>query len=251
MARRSKVKSTRPSDATVLAQPEEEGSAVAEPVSLVASPLPRNVVLASVIIRNLLAVVGVFFWGWSAPELIVLYFVDTLAIMWGIFTGVMFALFQSERTTLSDRLYWWATALALSAFVVAFISIPLGMPVLFVSAMSSWRPAEALANQGFWLALGLIVLAGLGGAAWRSIQAAEGEEGMRWLKWEFGLVFGRWFVVMAVMYFVGFTLGFIIPGGAAAVMVIVYAAASTITELYPERFVRWIEGRGGGGLKGT
>ena len=91
--------------------------------------------------------------------------------------------------------------------------------------------------QEFRLALVSVVLIGIVGAIFRSFQAASGDAGMRAMKWEFTLVFGRWFVVIAVMY----TLGFLFLRGAAVVMVIVYAVTSVIAELYPRRFVQWFD----------
>ena len=221
----------------LVAAPATAGSVPGRPVD----HLDRRVVVASAILRNAVAIVGVSLLGWSAPEIVVLYFLDTLAAIWGIFTAVMFAFGDGgNRQSLLDRGYWWATALALSALVTAFLAIPLGMPVLFVAAANSWKPFDALAADGFRAALATVVLAGVVGAVFRSFQAAAGESGLHSMKWEFSLVFGRWFVVMAIMY----SLGFLFLRYAAVVMVIAYASISVVTELYPQRFVRFFESRG-------
>lgn len=201
----------------------------------------RRVAVVSVAVRNAVAIIGVLFLGWSAPELVLLYFLDTMAAIWGIFTAVAFGLYHRQRQSLFDLVYWWATALALSFLVAAFIAIPLGMPVLFVAAASSWRLADALAESGFRLALVGIVVLGVVGALARSIQAAAGEAAKRSLKWEFSLVFGRWAVILMAIY----AAIALFQGAAAVVIVIVYAVVSVTIELYPQRFVELFgNGRG-------
>lgn len=217
----------------IVAPPVAAGSVMGWPVGMP----DRRVVVASVILRNAVAVVGVLFLGWSGPEIVVLYFLDTLAAVWGIFTGVMYELGVGARQSLFDRAYWWGTALALSLLVTAFLALPLGMPVGFVAAASGWQPLDSLATEGFRMALVAVVVAGLVGALFRTFQASAGEAGMRTLKWEFSLVFGRWFVFVAIIY----TVGMLFFRYSAVVMVIVYAAISVVTELYPQRFVRWID----------
>lgn len=200
-------------------------------------PYDRRVAVASVAVRNVVAIIGVLFLDWSAPELIVLYFLDTMAAIWGIFTAVMFGFLHSQRQSLLDLVYWWATALALSFLTAAFIAIPLGMPVFFVAVVSSWRLTDALAASGFRLALAGVVVMGVAGALARSLQATAGEAGMRSLKREFSLVFGRWVVVLIAIY----TAIGLFQGAAAVVIVIVYAVASVAIELYPQRFLNLFE----------
>lgn len=228
-------------------QPDEEQEQLQPDVSLGEGlpgwPFPppdRRAAAVNIVVRNAVAIFGVLFLGWSGAEIVVLYFLDTLAALWGIFTAVTYGLYVSKRQSGFDRLYWWATALALGAFLSAFLAIPLGMPVLFVAAANSWRPADALAAEGFRLALVGVVVVGLAGALLRSLQAAQGEAGMRSLRWEFTLVFGRWFVVIAVAY----TVAFVVPRASAVIMILAYAGASVFTELYPERFVALFPDRG-------
>lgn len=197
----------------------------------------RRVVVASAVLRNGVAIAGVLLLGWSAPELAILYFADTLAAIWGIFTAMMYAMLRSEKQSAFDLAYSWLTALALSAVTALMIAVPLGMPVVLVVASSSWNLLAALEMQGFRLALVSVVLVGIVGAIFRSFRAAAGDAGLHAMKWEFTLVFGRWFVVIAVMY----TVGFLFLRGAAVVMVIVYAVTSVVAELYPRRFVGWFD----------
>lgn len=203
-------------------------------------PDDRRVTIVSVVLRNAVAVAGMLFLGWSASEIVLLYFLDTLVVIWGIFTAVIFLFGDNVRQSWFDRAYWWATALALSAFVTIFMAIPLGMPVVFVAAASSWGPLDALVATEFRLALVTVAIAGLAGAVYRSFHGATDEASLVSLKWEFTLVFGRWFAVMAIVV----TVGFLFLQYAAAVMVIVYSAIAVITELYPDRFIKLFDSVG-------
>lgn len=92
-----------------------------------------------VILRNLIPIFGVLFLGWSAQNLIVLYFVDTLGAMWALITALALH-FQaaSAAPTFFTRLGNYAAMLFAGAFTVAFLAIPLGMPLLIYSMMTEW-----------------------------------------------------------------------------------------------------------------
>lgn len=200
--------------------------------------------VAEVAARNLVALTGLVVLGWPAASILVLYFFDTLGALWAILAGLMFAYFDSGKNSLGDRLYVWGSALALGGFLAAFLAIPLGIPiyVLLLSSGVTWQ--ETVAQPGFGPAvLGIVGLALAGTIGWSlPLMDADPAQGGRRVRAEFGLVFGRWALVVAAVMAFGAFLG---PVGAALVIVL-YMALLVYTELYPERFLRWFEGRGHG-----
>lgn len=198
-------------------------------------PLDRRLAVASVVIRNMIGVAGVLFLGWSAQALIVLYLFDTLGAMLSIFAALMASFFSSTRASLSDRMYNLLTALALGAFLAAFLAIPLGMPVLILTMSTSWSFKEALAEPGFVLGvLTILGMALLNTVYWWVRVDVEGQRGERALKREFTLIFGRWLFIIFAIY----TPLVIFVAAAPVILVIVYAVVTTYTELFPDRFAR-------------
>jgi hypothetical protein len=206
------------------------------------SSLDRKLAIVEVVFRNLIAVAGALFLGWSAQALILLYFFDTLGGMLAIFAALMFAYFDKPGSSLFDRFYALGTALALSAFTAAFMAIPLGMPVVFVMVASSYKLQDALAQPGFvYAVIGVLAAALAGTLYWAMRIDVEGKRGERLLKREFTLIFGRWFFVIVAVY-----LPFVLLFQFGPIIIVaVYAILSVYTELYPNRFVRFFE-RGAG-----
>jgi hypothetical protein len=197
------------------------------------SPFDRNVAVAEVVLRNMIGVVGVVFLGWSAQTLIVLYFFDTMGGIMSIFAALMLEYFGMPENTLGNRLFNLGTALALSAFLAAFIAIPIGFPVLIMTLMSSWSFKDALTQPGFvYGVLAILGMTLLSTLYWSMRIDMEGQRGERALKREFNLLFGRWLFVVFAVYtplVVFFQFG-------PLIIVIIYAVVSVYTELYPERF---------------
>lgn len=187
-----------------------------------------------VVARNIIPIVGVLFLGWSAPNLLMLYFVDTLGGMWAVMMDVsmMFAPFAGGQTV-AKRIQGTLSALAVSLFLIAFFAIPLGTPVFILMAMLDWSLQDALANQDFIYGLISIVAISVLGMlrALGTDKAKDPKDSI--FRRQFGLLFARWVVVLILIYFVGFALGEI----GAVLLVIGYAAATVASELYPERFL--------------
>jgi hypothetical protein len=194
-----------------------------------------------VVLRNLIPVVGILFLGWSAQNLIALYFADTLGAMWALITALALNLPEAKLGKgLLVRAQAYATVIFATAFLVAFIAIPLGMP-LFIYAMAvqwDWRAAFGDTDFGY----GLLVIAGLafvGMLRHYQVIARLTPDGSN-AKRDFGILITRWFLVMVLIYFAGFLLGEL----GAYVMVIGYVAATVASEIFPERFAN-LFGRNG------
>lgn len=190
--------------------------------------------MAFVALRNMIPIVGILFLGWSAQDLIILYFVDTLGAMWALITAMAIYFTASEAApTFFGRLYGFGVALFAGGFLVVFMAIPLGMPLFILLQISDWSWQDSLASTDFTYGLLLIGALSLVGMLrhYQHIRQVSIEKSN--VRREFGILMTRWVIVIILIYFIGFLLG---PYG-AYVLVIAYAAATVASELYPERFV--------------
>lgn len=190
--------------------------------------------LVLTVLRNLIPIFGILFLGWSAQNLIVLYFVDTLGSIWALITGLAFNLPDFKNaTTWGMRLKTLATVIFVSFFLTGFMAIPMGVPLFIYTQVSDWDWHAALASQDF--IYGLISIVAL--SVINMIRLYQDIARVTPDKYDgksaFGLVFLRWIVVLVTLYMVGFILG---PYG-AYLLVIGYAAATVASEVYPDWFL--------------
>jgi hypothetical protein len=208
-------------------------SAGSTPLETRAALTDRRERMLFVILRNAIPLIGVFFLGWSATNLVILYFVDTLGAMWALFTAMALH-FQaaSSAPTLFGRLGNYATMLFVGAFLVAFMAIPLGMPLFIYAMVTDWDWQQALNDQGFMLGILSIAALSLAGMLrhYQNIQELTIDRAP--VKRDFAILMTRWFIVLIVIYTIGLFLG---PWG-AYVMVLAYAGATIASEIYPDRF---------------
>lgn len=204
-------------------------------------PAPLSpLVIANAASRNLVPLAGILFFGWSAPNVLLLYFLDTLLAMTVMFAGLA----RSFAATTTES--GWAArvnaevgAVAAAIFLAAFMAVPLGMPLFILFAMNdlSWRSIVDDPGFGagvvlqciaaFWSCLGL----------YRALRTRTPEE-LR-LKRQFALVFLRWLAVLMVWYT---GIGFIFGRYAAVLFVAIYAAVTIMIEVAPDRFLRAMPG---------
>ena len=209
------------------------------------------VAIAHVVARNLVPLAGILVLGWNATGILLLYFVDTLLALAVITAGVLrhFAPVP-EDDGWAARLNGEVGTVAGGLFIVAFMAIPLGVPV-FMLGMPDFR--EVIADPAFRAGLiGQLVAAGwsyLG--LYRALRTATPDQ-LR-LRQRFGLVLLRWVALMPFAY-----LGVGLAAGryAALLFVAVYAVLMIWTELAPDRFLRTMPGgednlRGGRDVDGT
>jgi hypothetical protein len=202
------------------------------------APTPLDI--ANTVVRNLVPLGGILFFGWSAPNVLVLYFVDTMLAMTVLFAGL--ARYFSQQTTESDaasRINSEAGIVAVALFLTAFMAIPLGMPVFFMLAASDVSLASMFADQGFRVGLVLQAIAAFWSCAglYRALKTQTPEQ-LR-LKRRFALVFLRWIVVLMAAY-----TGIVWLFGRFApfVFVAIYAGASIVIDVAPDKFLRAMPG---------
>ncbi len=190
--------------------------------------------IAFVILRNAIPLIGILFLGWSAQNLIVLYFADTLGAMWALVTGLALNFPEAKmQTGFFGRLNAWGTMLFVGAFLIAFMAIPLGMPLFIYLMMVEWDWRAALSDTEFVFGIVLIAALSLVGMLrhYQTIEQLTPDKSN--VKNDFGILMTRWVIVLILIYMVGFLLG----EWGAYVMVFGYLGATVASEIVPERFL--------------
>lgn len=195
--------------------------------------------LAGLITRNLAPVFGVLLLGWSAPNLLALYFIDTLLAF-----GAVLLLVMGHVTGLGagrdrpDSLLQWLHAGAATLFVLPLLAIPLGMPLYFLFMEFGVSLRAMLSDTSFIYGVWAQVLFSVHGtlAAHRGFSQRGDAETV--LKRRSQFILARWMAVIFVSM-TGFVplLGPLIGG---VVMLLVYAMASIYLDLFPERLEAWL-----------
>jgi hypothetical protein len=201
--------------------------------------LPR---LASLVSRNLVPVAGVLLLGWSAPDLLILYYLDTVLGL-----AVVVLLIARHVTGLGkpgevgkplDGPLDWMRGAAGSLFGAVLIGLPLGVPLFIMLAQFDWSIATALADRAFVGGLAVQAAGSVYGCvqAHRDLLARDDDEHV--LKHRAAFVVGRWMVVLvAAMTGLAAVFG---PRYGGALVVLAYAGATVYFELYPERALQWL-----------
>lgn len=197
--------------------------------------------IGQIVARNIVPIVGILAFGWSAVNVLLLYFIDTLLSMGVMFAGLA-SYFSRENVEkgIASRLNAEFGAVAVAVFLCAFIAVPTGMPLVFVGAMSHWEGFTALWSDRSLLAgIAWQVVAAIWSYAglWRELHVRTPEE--LGLKRRFALVFLRWFVIIAAVYLpIAFIFGRFLP----FVLVVIYAGTTIFVEIAPDRFLRMMPG---------
>lgn len=200
----------------------------------------NSLVISQLVVRNLVPVAGVLFFDWSALNVLVLYLVDTLLMMSVIMAGVMRSFVPVDDHSWASRANSEVGYLGVSLFLFAFIAVPLGVPLIFMTGGDLPGIKATLVDTSFHTGIAIQVAA----AFWswldlrRAIDAGYTLEQLR-LKRRFSLVFLRWMAVVLVAYTpIGQLLGY---AGAFA-FVVIYAGVSIFVDIAPDRFLRLMPG---------
>jgi hypothetical protein len=203
----------------------------------VATPLQ----VASLIARNLVPVAGVLFLGWSAPDLLVLYFVDTVLSIASLLLLVavyLTGIGPVKRARPFGGGMDWVKVAAVSLLGGVLIGLPFGVPMYILLADFGWSPVAAFSNQSF--VYGLAVQAFISGMdcirAYRELAGRDDVNQL--LKRRTGFVFARWMVVL-IAAMTGLP-GMFGPRFGGIVVLLVYAGATVYFEIFPERALAWL-----------
>lgn len=123
-----------------------------------APPTPLD--LANAVVRNLVPLGGILFLGWSAINVLIVYFLDTMLAMAVMFAGLTRHFMPPPKDDgVAARINAEAGCVAVALFLAAFIAVPLGMPVIFVGAMSDVSLGALFADESFRVGLVLQAIA--------------------------------------------------------------------------------------------
>ena len=199
------------------------------------------VAIAQVVARNIVPLVGILVFHWSAGNVLLLYLLDTVLSMAVIFAGLMSTFSPPPG---DEGAGGWINSEAgyvlMGLFVAAFIAVPLGMPLGIMLAASSFSFRQAFDDSS--LRGGALVQTVV--ALWSYIELYRAlrtySPAQLKLRQRFALVFMRWLVLLMVTYFI---LGILPPSELVLlILVVVYIAGSIFAEISPARFLRAMPG---------
>jgi hypothetical protein len=197
-------------------------------------PLVSPLAIAQIVARNITPLVGILFFDWSASNVLILYFIDTMLSMLVIFAGLAKSFSPSAADGIGVRIKTELTAVFVALFLTAFIAIPLGGPIGIVLAATDFSWRFAFFDQSLRLGILAQCIIALGSYVelYRAL-ATHSPEQLQ-LKKRFGLVLMRWVTVMAVCYA---GIGFMGEFG-VLLLVAAYIGASIVAEIAPDRLLR-------------
>jgi hypothetical protein len=204
-------------------------------------PAPHAAVV-SLVVRNVVPVAGVLILGWSAANLLLLYYVDTtlafavvILLVARHVTGLGKA---GERGRPMRGPLDWMRAILGSMLAAVLVFLPLGVPIAVLFVQFDWSASAVLGDRSFLVGLAMQAAGSAAGCvqAHRDLLARDDDE--RVLKHRGAFIVARWLVVL-VAATTGF-VGFFGPWIGGALMVLVYAGATVYFELLPDRALLWL-----------
>jgi len=202
--------------------------------------------VGGVVTRALIPIIGVLFLHWSAGNLLIVYFADTLASFFSVSVlaaGRLFGVDEQSGPGWYRRLSSGAQLAASGAMLTLIIAlVPFGF-LLFMLLIEDFEWRFALHDRDLWIGVGAQFCAAvtLLLREYRHIEADADAD--RIIRARFGLVFMRWVIVCGIFIVAA---GVLEPqrGGVTAaifsfVLVLAYALATIAMELQPERLLVW------------
>ncbi|MEP7274927.1 MAG: DUF6498-containing protein [Betaproteobacteria bacterium] len=192
--------------------------------------------IGNLVLRNIVPIAGLVFFHWSAANLLILYFIDTLLAVAVIVAGFLYSQFPDEEAEgLAARLNTIVGYAAGALFLALLFAVPLGMPIfILVFGVGDVSFMGMLRDPGFQAGLGLQAVASL--VSFRDLVAALHRytpEALG-LKRRFAFVMLRWVGTMIVAYV---PLTFLLGRFGPLLLVVVYIALTIFAELMPDRFL--------------
>lgn len=197
--------------------------------------------IAQVVARNIVPLVGILAFHWSAANVLILYLLDTVLSIGVIIAGLMSSFAPApDDEGVAGKINAGAGYVLAGLFVAAFMAIPLGMPIGIMLAINDFSFREAFYDSS--LRVGVLIQAVL--ALWsyvglyRALRTHSPAQLM--LRQRFALVFMRWVVVIMVTYFI---LDILPPSELVLLLVVAaYIGASIFAEVAPDRSLRAMPG---------
>jgi hypothetical protein len=201
----------------------------------------RPIVIAQAIARNIVPLVGILAFQWSAGNVLILYLLDTLLAMTVIIAGIASSFSPApDDEGIGGRINAEAGYILAGLFFSAFAAVPLGMPVGIMLAGSGFSFRQAFSDHS--LRIGALVQAAV--ALWSYFELYRAlrtySPAQLKLRQRFALVFMRWLVVIMATYFI---LEILPPSEPVLLLLVAaYIAGSIFAEIAPDRFLRAMPG---------
>ena len=206
--------------------------------------------VGGVVARALIPILGVLFLHWSAGNLLIVYFADTLASFFSVSVlavGRLFGVEEDSGPRWYRRLSTGAQLAGSGAMLAVIIAlVPFGF-LLFMLLIEDFEWRFALHDRDLWIGVAAQFCAAvtLLLREYRRIEANANAD--RLIRARFGLVFVRWvFVCFVFMVSVGILQpqrGGLLAAIFSFVLVLAYALATIVMELQPGRLLVWFGGR--------
>ena len=213
------------------------------------STLPLRHV-GGVVTRALIPILGVLFLHWSAGNLLIVYFADTLASFFSVSVlavGRLSSVDEESGPAWYRRLSTGAQLAGSGAMLAVILAlVPFGF-LLFMLLVEDFEWRFALHDRDLWIGVAAQFCAAvtLLLREYRRIEANANAD--RLIRARFGLVFVRWvFVCFVFMVSVGILQpqrGGLLAAIFSFVLVLAYALATIVMELQPGRLLDWFGGR--------
>ena len=163
---------------------------------------PSALGIAQIVVRNLVPVAGILFFGWPVFNVLALYLVDTLLTIAAISAAVGRSFAVVADTGTGARVKMEMSVTVAGIFIAGFMAMPLGVPLIFMTNGDMAMMRTTFTDHGF--RIGALVQAAL--VLWtyigtRRAMAAGATPASLGLKRQFALVFLRWIAVLMVVYF--------------------------------------------------
>ena len=198
-------------------------------------------IVAQAVARNIVPLVGILAFHWSAGNVLILYLLDTLLAMTVIIAGLASSLSPPPSDEgIGGRINAEAGYVLSALFFSAFAAVPLGTPIGIMLATSGFSFSEAFHDSS--LRGGALVQAVV--ALWSYFQLYRAlrthTPAQLKLRQRFALVLMRWVVVIMVTYFI---IEILPPSEfVLLILVLAYIAGSIFAEIAPDRFLRAMPG---------
>jgi hypothetical protein len=199
------------------------------------------IAIAQAVARNIVPLIGILAFHWSAGNVLLLYLLDTLLSIAVIVAGLASTFAPPPN---DESVGGWINSEAGyvlgGLFAAVVLAVPLGMPIGIMLAASDFSFRSAFYDSS--LRTGALIQAVL--ALWsyiglyRALRAYSPTQLK--LRQRFALVLMRWVAVIMVTYFIVEILPPSEP--VLLLLVVAYIAASIFAEIAPDRFLRAMPG---------
>jgi hypothetical protein len=194
--------------------------------------------IAQAVARHVAPIAGILFLGWSASNVLLLYFTDTLFAIAVMMAGLL----RHFSPPVPDdgwaaRLNGEVGVVGGGLFIAAIFVLPLGFPLVFMlGGFDVWK---TLADPALRAGLAWQAVAALWSyaALYRELRRRT-PAGLR-VKRRFTLVLLRWILLIMIA---GTGVGALLGSYGALLFVVAYAALSIWIEVAPDRFLRMVPG---------